>query len=47
MILDYKNMEIFGETVFFKAKIQPPYKDLYLMPDNACFLHMPNGVYNE
>ena len=50
MIIDYRNIELFGKTVFVKAKIKAPYSNPYSMQDHACFLHVPKGevtIYSE
>src|SRR3990170_6963026 len=44
MILEYKKFELYGKTVFEKAVIKPPFDKPNIMQDEACFLHVLEGV---
>lgn len=44
MVIDYKKFELYGKTVFEKAVIQPPFSKPNIMQDEACFLHILEGI---
>lgn len=44
MIIDYKKFELYGKTVFEKAVIKPPFSKPNIMQDEACFLHILEGI---
>ncbi|HMS66625.1 MAG TPA: AraC family transcriptional regulator [Saprospiraceae bacterium] len=44
MILDYKKFELYGKTVFEKAIIKTPFSKPNVMQDEACFLHILEGI---
>jgi AraC-like DNA-binding protein len=44
MIIDYKKFELYGKTVFEKAVIKPPFSKPHIMQDEACFLHILEGI---
>ncbi|MBI2273557.1 MAG: helix-turn-helix transcriptional regulator [Bacteroidetes bacterium] len=44
MVIDYKKFELYGKIVFEKAVIRPPFSKPNIMEDEACFLHILEGV---
>lgn len=44
MVIDYKKFELYGKIVFEKAVIRPPFSKPNIMQDEACFLHILEGV---
>jgi AraC-like DNA-binding protein len=44
MVIDYKKFELYGKTVFEKAVIKPPFSKPNIMQDEACFLHILEGI---
>jgi AraC-like DNA-binding protein len=44
MIFDYKKFELYGKIVFEKAVIKPPFSKPNIMQDEACFLHILEGI---
>ncbi len=47
MILDYKNIDLFGKLLFEKVLLKPPFKKQNSMPNEACFLYIIKGEYNS
>lgn len=44
MVLGHKQYELFGKLIFEKVIIQPPFQRVVVMPDQACFLYVIDGV---
>lgn len=44
MVIDYKKFELYGKTVFEKAVIKTPFSKPNIMQDEACFLHILEGI---
>lgn len=44
MVLSHKQYELFGQLIFEKIIIQPPFQKLVVMPDQACFLYVISGL---
>lgn len=44
MVLGHKQYELFGQLIFEKIVIQPPFQKLVVMPDQACFLYVIKGL---
>ena len=47
MILDYKRIELFGELLFEKVRLRPPFQVANPMPNEACFLYVMEGEYTS
>ncbi|WP_420320352.1 helix-turn-helix domain-containing protein [Flagellimonas sp.] len=47
MILDYRNIDLFGKLLFEKVLLKPPFKKQNAMSNEACFLYIINGEYNS
>ena len=47
MMIDYKRIDLFGKILFEKAVMKPPFKINVPMPEEACFLHIRQGLYNS
>ncbi len=47
MIIDHRQIDLFGKMLFERAVIQPPFKKPNPMPNEACFLHIREGAYNS
>ncbi|KAA3612612.1 MAG: AraC family transcriptional regulator [Calditrichaeota bacterium] len=47
MIIEYKTIDLFGEMLFEKVILAPPFKKLNPMPNEACFLYIKAGEYNS
>ncbi|MFK7935413.1 MAG: helix-turn-helix transcriptional regulator [Saprospiraceae bacterium] len=43
MITHYQEFELYGIKTFVKALMQPPYRFIYTMPNEACFFYIVNG----
>ena len=44
MVIDYKKFELYGKTIFEKAVIKSPFSKPNIMQDEACFLHVLEGI---
>ena len=44
MILEHKTYTLFGKMIFEKAIIQPPFQKTNIMPDEACFFYVIDGI---
>ena len=44
MILEHKRYELFGKLTFEKLVIEPPFRKLNTMPNEACFFYVIDGV---
>ncbi len=44
MVIDYTKFELYGKIVFEKAVIKPPFSKPNIMQDEACFLHILEGI---
>lgn len=44
MILEYRKFELYNKVVFEKAVIKPPFSKPNIMQDEACFLHILEGI---
>ena len=47
MIKDHKRIDLFGQILFEKALIIPPFKTPNPMKNEACFLHVREGTYDS
>lgn len=47
MIIDYKTIDLFDKLLFETIILEPPYKKLNLMPNEACFLYLLKGEYDS
>ena len=47
MIIDYKRIDLFGEMLFERAVIKPPFRKPNPLNGEACFLHVREGEYNS
>lgn len=47
MILECKTLQLFGKMLFEKATIEPPFKQPYIMENQACFIYIISGEYNS
>lgn len=43
MIIDHKTYELFGKSLIQKLVLKPPFKFVFPVTDNACFLYMLEG----
>lgn len=46
MQIDCKTIELFGKMLFEKATLKPPFKQPYLMENQACFVYIMEGEYS-
>lgn len=44
MILSHRKYELFGKMIFEKLVIQPPFQKINIMPNEACFFYVIDGV---
>ncbi len=44
MEFGHKRFELFGELVFEKIALQPPFHKVVVMPDQACFFYVVDGI---
>lgn len=44
MVIEHKVFELFGKKVFELALVTPPFKHFNPLPDEACYLHIFEGV---
>ena len=44
MIIEHKEYELFGKIIFEKAIIKPPFQKSNIMPEEACFFYIIDGV---
>jgi AraC-like DNA-binding protein len=44
MILEHKTYTLFGKMIFEKAIIQPPFQKTNIMPDEACYFYVMEGI---
>ncbi len=47
MIIEYNRIDLFGKLLFEKAIIRPPLRKPNPMVNEACFLHVREGVYQS
>lgn len=43
MVLDYKKIDLFGQTFIQKVDLKPPFEFVFPVAEQACFLYMLNG----
>ena len=47
MQIDCKTFELLGKMLFEKVILTPPFKQLYLMENQACFVYIMEGEYSS